>query len=99
MNAAAPLKPFPRENLRLWAVDPLEKVFQDTLPPADAAMEVVLEAARGEVVSGQVALRITGMTHAAYTTSGCGIDQVTVEPLRRQGDDDEIGRGSIRGNN
>ena len=78
-------KPFPRENLRIWSVDPLEKVFQETLPPADAPTEIVLDAARGEVVSGQVALRITGMTHAVYTTSGCGIDQVVVEPLRRQG--------------
>lgn len=41
----------------LWSVDPLEKVFRDTPPPAEPAAELEVLAARNEFESAQFVLR------------------------------------------
>jgi len=71
-----------RAKIHLWALDPLEKVFRTTMPPERPAKSVRLEAARGEVVSGQLALRAEEI--------GVGIDAVTITPLRRVDGPDTI---------
>ena len=81
---------FPKDKLKVWAVDSLDKVFLDTPAPRSARKEVQLDAARGEVVSGQIALRMNGMTFGEHTTGGCGIDSVTVGPLSRRGVRDKL---------
>ncbi|MHB9131392.1 MAG: DUF4091 domain-containing protein [Armatimonadota bacterium] len=70
------------KHLHIWAVDPLDKVFRSTPRPPRAPRTVKLEAARGEVISGQIAF----CTEEAH----CGIDTVTVEPLRQANDGMEI---------
>ncbi len=70
----------PDEHIRVWSVDPLEKIFRGSEPPEDSLQVVELEAARGEVVSAQVALRTVGVA-----CHGFGVDAVTLAPLRRVG--------------
>ena len=65
----------PLEKITVWAVDPLEKVFRATAPPAKPAKVVRLEAARGEVVSGQIAFRADDIS--------VGLDRIEMAPLRR----------------
>ncbi len=74
--------PSPAKQIPVWALDPLEKVFRSTVPPAKPATRVRLEAARGEVVSGQIVLRADGVQ--------AGIDRVEIAPLRMAGSDVEI---------
>ncbi len=73
---------FPLNKLHIWAADPLEKVFRDTARPKGARKTVALDGARGEVVSGQLALRTEG--------TSCGIDAVTIAPLQLRGGDATI---------
>lgn len=70
----------PRQHIRIWGVDSLEKVFRSSGPPAEACPGVDMEAARGEVVSGQVALRTVDVA-----CHGFGVDAVRIAPLRRSG--------------
>ncbi len=71
--------------MTLWPVDPLIKVFQDDAPGPPG--EATAEAARGEHVSLQVAVRadtaITGL-------------RATVEPLRRDGGEEALTPRAVR---
>lgn len=68
------------KQLHVWCPDPLEKIFRTTRKPEGAQSAVIVEAARGEVVSGQVALRTEDVK-----MYGFGVDAVVVEPLRLVG--------------
>ena len=74
------------KHLRIWAIDPLEKAFQNLTAPRHAPRAVQLEAARGEVVSAQIALRCDGFQYKhGGGVNGFGIDQVIVSPLVASG--------------
>ncbi|MCC6442504.1 MAG: DUF4091 domain-containing protein [Armatimonadetes bacterium] len=71
LSAAAALAQ--RAPVSLWPVDPLEKVFRDTLPPAQAEGSIRIRCARNEIESGQFAIR-----------AGLALErvQVKISPLR-----------------
>lgn len=80
MSKKYPNDPKPGKTLKVWVVDPLEKIFRDTPCPAKPQRVVSLEAARGETVSAQVALRAENIAR-----HGFGVDAVIAEPLRKTG--------------
>jgi hypothetical protein len=43
-----------QSGLMAWPVDSMQKIFKDVVPPAEATNQVVIEAARNEVISAQV---------------------------------------------
>jgi hypothetical protein len=43
-----------QSGLMAWPVDSMEKIFKDVVPPAEAPSQVVINAARNEVISAQV---------------------------------------------
>jgi hypothetical protein len=78
-----------KKHIKIWAADPLEKIFRSAPCPAQTQAEVRLDAARGEVVSGQIALRTEGLQQYGF-----GVDRVAVEPLRpAAGEENRAGRG------
>ena len=73
-------------SVRIWAPDPLVKLFPELGFPAGAPRTVRLEAACGEVVSGQIALRCEGIRFKNHGgVDGCGVDRVDIAPLALAG--------------
>jgi hypothetical protein len=73
-------EPVAGKTIKIWAPDPLEKIFRETPCPKNPLGIVDLHAARGETVSGQIALRTKNVKMHGY-----GVDTVAIGPLRRAG--------------
>lgn len=63
------------EDLAAWVVDSMHKVFKDDTPPAEPPTEVEIDAARNEVVSGQVVVRSADV----LTGLACRVEALTNE--------------------
>lgn len=67
-----------QEGVKAWGVDPATKVLRDALPPSPSAV-VLLEGAKGEIVSGQAAIRSDADLKGVH----CRVDCIEGSPLNK----------------